>query len=224
MRHFYIFFICFFIIGCDFKTAYDYFIEAEKLEDREQYKEAILLLDKAIQKDEKLLGAYINRGADKSALGNYEEAIIDYKKALSIDIDNTMALVNIGNNYKRLKDYYQAIDYYNQAFETKGGQILYLDLEQNNILPNSNYDVPGYEIHYERAVAYYYIDSIMRSYYDFSAALKNNYLPANCYYWFGLIYLSTGQKDFACESFTKSKQLGNQDAIEKIQLHCKDKN
>lgn len=210
------------LTGCDFKSAQDYFNEAEKFSEQKKYKEAIELLDKAVGKDPKYLGAYINRGADKSSLGNFKEAIEDYKTVLQIDPQNTLALFNIGNNYKRLKDYKTAVEYYNKAFDTKGGQTVYLDLTANDLNDYDEFDVPGHEIHYERGISYYNIDSLQRALNDFNAAIQKNYMNAECYYWLGFIYLSTGQTDLACENLKKSKQLGYKDAEAELKKYCKE--
>ena len=55
----------------DFKSAQEYLNEADKLSEQGKCKEAIILLDKAIEKEPKYIGANINRGADKSALKDY---------------------------------------------------------------------------------------------------------------------------------------------------------
>ena len=70
-------------LSCDFKTAKDYFTEAEQLEEQGKYKEAISILDKAILKDNKLLGAYINRGANKSAIGDFKGAIATAEQSIA---------------------------------------------------------------------------------------------------------------------------------------------
>lgn len=71
--------------SCASKSTEYYFSEAEKLSDEEKYEEANLLLDKVIEKDNKFLGAYINRGANKAALNAFEEAIKDYEEVLKLD-------------------------------------------------------------------------------------------------------------------------------------------
>ena len=212
--------ITLFVTSCDFKTAQDYLNEADKFSAQEKYKEAIELLDKAIEKDAEYLGAYINRGADKSALGNYKDAIKDYKMVLKLDSKNTLALYNIGNNYKRLKNYKTAIEFYNQALDTKGSQTLYLDLKPNDFIDLSEFDVPGHEIHYERGIAYYNIDSLQRAFNDFKAAIQKDYMIAECHFWLGFIHLSTGQTDLACENLKKSKQLGDKDAEVELKKYC----
>ena len=212
--------IILFLIGCDFKTAHDYLNEADKFSEKKKHKEAIKLLNKAVQKDPKYLGAYINRGADKPALGDYKGATEDYKNVLQIDPKNTMALFNIGNNYKRLDDFKTAVEYYDKAFDTKGGQTLYLDLTPNDFIDSSEFDVLGHEIHYERGIAYYNIDSLKRAFDDFNAAIRQNYMIAESNCWLGYIYVSTGQTDLAWEKFRKSKQLGEKDAEEELKKYC----
>lgn len=112
------------ILGCDLRTSQLYFEEAFKLENEEKYEEAILLLNKAIEKKPAFLGAYINRGANKSALGKQKEAIKDYEKVIKIAPDNVFAIFNKANNLKRLKEYEEAIIFYNKAIELKGKKEL----------------------------------------------------------------------------------------------------
>ena len=135
-------------------SAKDYFADAERLEEQRKYKEAVQLLDKAISKDQNFLGAYINRGGDKSALGDFKGAIEDYMKVVTLDPKNTLALFNIGNNFKRLDDHQSAVIYYNKAFATKGGEGIYIDFEPNNVVDLDKFDVPGHEISYERAISF----------------------------------------------------------------------
>jgi tetratricopeptide (TPR) repeat protein len=210
----------FFIVSCDFNTAEYYFNEADKLSEQGKHEEAILLLDKAIEKDPKYIGAYINRGYDKLALRDFKSAIEDYNKVLEIDSANTMALFNIGNNYKRLDDYKTDVDYYNKAFGTKGGQMIYIDWAQNDFFDLNNFDVPGYAINYERGIAYYRIDSLQRAFEDFNAAIRQHYMTAECYYWIGYIYVSIGQTNLAREYFMKSTMLGDKDAEQALKEYC----
>ncbi|GEP94566.1 hypothetical protein CCY01nite_08260 [Chitinophaga cymbidii] len=204
--------------GC--KSAGDYLNEANNLSEKGKYQEAILLLDKAIEKDSKYVGAYINRGADKSALGDYTGAIHDYQKALSIDPDNTLALFNTGNDYKRQEDYRTSIKYYNKAFDSKGGPVLYFDARPNDFVDLTEFDVEGCAIHFERGISYFYIDSLQHAFNDLHASISQNYMIGDCHYWIGFVYLKTGQPDLACESFLKSKQLGNKDAEQELKRYC----
>lgn len=220
-RHFLLIFISVTFIGCDIKSAKDYFAEAEKLEKQQKYKEAILLLDKAILKDKKFLGAYINRGADKSALGDFTGAISDYKIVISIDPKNTLAYFNIGNNLKRLGDYKSAVEFYNKAFATKGGDGIYIDWKPNSLVDLSSFDVLGHEISYERGLALYEIDSLQKSLSDFQNCINKSYMKSDSYIMVGNIYLIKGYKKEACEYFLKAKELGNDDGQTSIEKYCK---
>ncbi|ESU21166.1 hypothetical protein FCR2A7T_06980 [Flavobacterium cauense R2A-7] len=196
-------------------------MEAEELEQEGKYKEAILLLDKAISKDDKFIGAYINRGADKSALGDYEKAIKDYEKVLSINPNNTLALFNIANNYKRIENYKKSLEYYNKAFTSKGGDKFYMDLADNDFVDlGHDFDVPGKEIFYERGITLFHLGSLNKSYSDFQSSIKQKYNVAQSHYWIGFIYLKTNQRELACENFNKSRDLGDKDAEAEIIKFC----
>ena len=207
-------------LGCDFRSAKDYFNEAEKLEEQQKYKDAISLLDKAILKDNKYLGAYINRGADKSEIGDFKGAINDYEKVISLDPKNTLAYFNIGNNLKRIGDNKTAVDFYNKAFNTKGGDGIYLDLQPNSFVDLSSFDVPGYAIYYERGIALYEIDSLQKAFYDFQNCIAKNFMTAESNNCIGNIFLVNGKKEKACDYFNKAKLLGNKDAENNIRKYC----
>lgn len=210
-----------FSVSCDFKTASDYLNEAEKLSDKGLYEEANKLLDKAIEKDKGFLGAYINRGVNKSAMGDFEGAIADYKIVLDSDPDNMLALLNSGNDYKRLEDYQQAIVIYDRALGTRGDGPLYLSFDRDNMFGLGEFDVPDCQIRFERAIAYYYTANLKQAYRDFSLCIDDNYLVGECYYWIGYIYVSTGNLKLACENFNKSKQFGDEDAQRVLDEYCK---
>ena len=218
----FIFTAIFFLNGCDFKSSKQYFDDAEKLEEQGMYKEAIQLLDKALKKDDKFLGAYINRGADKSALGDFQGAIADYEKTLSIDSENTLALFNIGNNYKRLRDNRKAIVYYGKAFRTKGGEGINFDYTPNNYFGLGKFDVPAREIYFERAIAFYNIDSLKNAYHDFKYCINSNFMKGDSYYYLGYIYLATSQKEIACKCFYQAKSFGDTASLTAIKKYCND--
>ena len=93
------------LVSCDLTTPEEYTAEARTLYQNKNYKKAIILLNKAIEKDEKYIDAYIDRAANKSAINDYNGAINDLRKVLLIDSDNTLALFNIGKLYCNLKKY-----------------------------------------------------------------------------------------------------------------------
>lgn len=180
--------------GCSFKSAKDYYYESEYLAENGKYEESIEKLNKAIELDSDYIGAYINRGADKSALGRYEEAIVDYYKALQLDSSNTLVLFNIGNNFEKLEQFSDALVYLNAAFESKGGQEFYINYTPNDFDDNYLYDVDGSIIHFERGIVYYNLDSLTKAHIDFKAALNAGYNTGHCYYWLGHVFKANGQK------------------------------
>lgn len=207
--------------GCRVKTANEYFEEAERLEEQEKYQEAILLLDKAIQKNPQLLGAYINRGADKSALENYKGAIEDYQKVVSLDSMNTLALFNLGNNFQRLQDYKNSLSYFNKALRSKTEGAITIEYNPNQFIEADSYDVPSHEIFYARAVTYYNLDSMSGALNDFKTCIERGFMMADSYLRIGYVYISTGKKQKACDCFLKSYNLGNKDAKENLIKFCK---
>ena len=218
-----------FLSSCDLKTAEQYQSEAQILFEKKDYKGAINLLNKAIIKDDKYIGAYLDRGANKGQLDDYIGAIKDFKKVLSIDSDNTLALFNIGKTYCNLKKYKLAIQFYNKAFDTKGkafdtnGETVYIDLVDNKFVDlGYKNDVKKGDIFYERGIAYYNFNDLKNSFNDFKSCIQQNYNVKESYYWIGCIYLDVKKNDKACECFYKAKENGdNEIEFNEIQKYCK---
>jgi tetratricopeptide (TPR) repeat protein len=215
MKYPIIFILAFILTSCVFKSAKDYFDEAAKLEEQEKYSEAIILLDKAIEKQPEFIGAIINRGADKSALKKYDEAIKDYQLVLNIDKKNTLAVFNIANNKKRLKDYKSAITYYDQALDTKGGQYLTIDWVDNPNFPDDKaaFDVNTFDIVYQRGLAYYELDSLNKAASDFNNCIKNNSNIVDATFFLSQTYFKASRMTDGCEYLSKAIQLGYKDYL-----------
>jgi tetratricopeptide (TPR) repeat protein len=213
------------LCSCEyFKSSEDYNSEAEQLEQEGKYKEAILLLDKAIQKEQKNIYALINRGVDKSFLKDFNGAIDDYSKILEIDENNTLALLNRGNNKQRIEDYQGAIEDYERAIKTKGSEDFYFDKADTPLL-NTGYefDVNMEEIRFERGIARFKIDSLQLAFKDFNFSIDNNHEAAACFYWRGLIFITYGMTKEGCEDLNKSLKLGESHAQDAINIYCEKK-
>ena len=133
-----------------------------------------------------------------------------------------MALVNIGNNYKRLGDNRKAIVYYDKAFGTKGGEGINFNYTPNNYFGLGKFDVPARDIYFERAIAFYNIDSLKNAYNDFKYCINSNFMKADCYYYLGYIYLATNQKGIACKYFYQANSLGDTAAFTAMKKYCND--
>jgi tetratricopeptide (TPR) repeat protein len=208
--------------ACDFKSSSDYNREAEKSEREGKYKEAVILLDKAIQKDPENIYALINRGVDKSILEDYEGAIADYTRIIEIDPDNALALLNRGKNKKRLEDYQGAIEDFEQAIATKGGEMIYLDKVENSFTETGfEFDVAMEEIRFERGIARYSIDSLKLAFDDFNFCLDKNYKKAASLYWRGMIYVAYGMNQAGCADLKEALKRGDPDAQAMIDTYCR---
>ena len=210
------------LTGCDFKSSEDYRNEANKLEQKEKFKEAILLLDKAIEKDPSNIKALLDRAVDKSTIEDFKGAIDDYSKVIDLDSDNGLSYLNRGKNKKRLEDYKGAITDFDRSISTKGGELIYMDKVENSFVKTGfEYDIKMEEIKFERGIAYYYIDSLKRAFDDFNFCIQKNFELPDSYYWRGLIYLSYNMKYEGCNDLNKAMELGYLDAKDLLDQNCK---
>lgn len=208
--------------SCDFKSSAEFNAEAEILESEGKYEEAILLLDKAIEKDPENIYALFNRGVDKSILEDYKGAIYDYTKIIEIDSDNTLAFLNRGKNKTRLEDYQGAIDDFEKAIKTKGGEMIYIDKVENSFVETGfEFDVAMEEIRFERGIARYNIDNLKLAFDDFNFCLDKNYKKPASLYWRGIIYVAYGMNQKGCSDLKQAYKLGDSDAQEIINEYCK---
>jgi tetratricopeptide (TPR) repeat protein len=211
-----------FLTSCDTKTSEDYHLEANKLEQQENYKEAIKLLNKAIEKDPNNIKALLDRAVDKSMLKQYNGAISDYTKVLAIDPKNCLALMNRGKNKNRLDKYKEAITDYNKVVQLKGGENLAITKVENSFVDNGfEFDVAIEEVKFERGIAYYNSNNLKAAFDDFNFSIQQNYSLSDCYYWRGLIYINYKMYNEGCSDFRKASELGDPDAPSLIEEYCK---
>ena len=196
--------------------------EAIQLEKQGRYKEAILLLDKAIKRNPKNIDALINRGVDRSLLEDYKGAISDYSRVIELDSSNTLAYLNRAKNKRRLENYAGALADLEQAITIKGGEIVSITWNDNVMLDKgAEYDVPMEEIRYERGITRFEIDSLRLAFDDFNFCVTTEYeAPASLYYR-GLIYLSFEMENEACQDFQEANKLEpNQENSKWIDQNC----
>lgn len=211
------------LTSCNFKSSDDYLSDAYKLEQQEKYNDAIILLNKAIEKDPKNIKLLINRGHDKFMLADYKGAIEDNSFVLEKDSHSGLAFLNRGKSKERLKDYSGAIDDFNKAISTKGGELIYLDKVENSLIETGfEYDVKMEEIKLERGITYYYIDSLRKAFEDLNFSIQKNFALSDSYYFRGIIYLRYDMKKEGCEDLNKAKVLGDPDAQDLIDKHCRE--
>lgn len=208
--------------SCGFQSSADYNAEAEKLESEWKYKEAIPLLDKAIEKDPENIYALMNRGVDKSILDDYQGSIKDYTRIIEIDPNNGLAFLNRGKNKKRLGDYQGAIEDFEKAIKTKGGESFYIDKVENSFIETGfEFDVAMEEIRFERGIARYNIDSLKRAFEDFNFCLDKNFEKPASLYWRGIIYVAYGMNTEGCADLNEARKLRHLGAQEMIDKYCR---
>lgn len=212
------------MISCDYNSSEDYFKEAVKLEKSGNFKRAILFHNKALKINPKSIASLINRGSDKSELGDYHGAIIDLKSILEFDRDNTLAHYAIGDTYSELKEYTKAIKFYTKALQTKG--IIKkptIDTKKHSILfiiGNDQYSVQDYYIYFERGIAYLETNQYDKAIIDIKNSLLNENGISDCYFLLGKCYLGKKDSIKACNNFIESAKLGDKEAREMIKKHC----
>jgi len=59
--------------------------------------------------------AYMNRGIEKTAIGQISEAIEDYEKSIAINPNEPVAYANLGNAYELKSDKEKACEHWNKA-------------------------------------------------------------------------------------------------------------
>jgi tetratricopeptide (TPR) repeat protein len=210
------------LTSCDYKSSEQYNTEAEALEKEEKYEEAILLLDKAIEKDPTNLKALINRAVDKSILEDYEGAIQDYTIVLSLDDENTLAYLNRGKNKARVNDNIGAIDDFEDAISTKGSETTYITETPNQFMDDDYgiYDVEMEEIKYERGIVLYEMDSLRSAFNDFNFCIQEGFQVKESLNMRGNIYLLFGMKKEACKDYKKGWELGDVDSRDNFAEYC----
>ncbi|MFD0988465.1 tetratricopeptide repeat protein [Mariniflexile jejuense] len=227
----YILIFSFLFISCDFTSADEYYNRAIELDKQGKYNEAIISLDKAIDKKSKFRPALLNRGFYKSKLEKFEEGIKDYNKILEFDNDNTFALFNIGNNYSSLNDSKNAIAYYSKALQTEGALKSFASSDGGAFALNTNFDLKSFdsdrdysmldcEIYFERGMEYLEIEQFDKAISDFNKSIKANNAKRDCYFLLGKAFIGKKDSINACENFIKSAKLGDKEAREMLKKHC----
>jgi len=198
-----------------------YFSKAEKLAEKGKYAEAIIFLDRAIERNPKNFHALNNRAVNKSILGDYNGAIEDYSKIIQIDSSNILAHLNRGRNKVRVGDYQGAIEDFDRAIRIKGGENLWIEWSNSPFLGiNNEFDATMEEIRFERGFARYNMGSLETALEDFMFCIQRNFELSTSYFMAGLIYIAYGNIAEACKMLNRSKIHGNLYAQKMINEYC----
>ena len=197
------------------------FLDAKRLDSIGNYYESIKIYDKIINLDNKYLKAYLNRGVDKSILGDWKGAIYDMTQVINLDSDNTLGYYNRAIFYGNINEFQKAILDFKLAIESKGGELIWMDKEENpNIENGFEYDVKMEEIRLERGITYFYLDSLNNAYKDLSFAISKSFNLKDSYYYRGLVLLKANKKG-ACLDLEQSIKFDNKKAKDVMNKYCK---
>lgn len=181
--------------SCDFKSADAYLQESKAAVEREDYRTAIDLLNKAIHKDSRLKEAYLQRGICYENIARKDSAINDYKTLLSFDANNTSAWYFTGHCKYSQNKFAEAVACYNQALHSKGM------MNPNGLhKTDSIFDIPASELYYQRGLAYYATDQVPKAYSDFQTCIAQKYKPDECAYLSSLCRMATNKNNKAGDS------------------------
>lgn len=155
--------------------------------------------NKQIEVDPSSHEAYYNRGSAKSQLNDDYGAISDYIKAIEIKPGFSMAYNNLGWAEFKLKKFNEALADVNKA----------IDLDSANF---TAYD--------SRAEIKFNLNDYSGCIKDADNALRLNPKIENCYFLKGRASYKLGNKQKACEFWSKAGELGKKEAYEFISKYC----
>lgn len=210
-----------FLLSCSGPTPQKYLDEAARFEEKGQWKTAIESLNKAIGIDPRYVPAYINRGADRSAMGDYAGAIRDDSIALQWSPNNIRARVNRGRNENNVGRYQNALQDLQTAIRKKQTHV-YIDrpLQQKGD-EWDDYDSPMAEIRLERGFAYYNLDSLQLAFQDVQSCIDNQFAMPVAVRLRGSIYIATKDTTRGCRDLQQAAGLGDAEAIEAVKKYCR---
>lgn len=209
--------------GC--KSAEDYLSEGQDLSSAGDFKSALLIFEKAIQKNPFLKDAYIQKGLCHESLNEHDSAIHVYMTLTHLYPDNTAAYYYSGISKYRQEKYDEAISLFNKALETKGGynsadttsiQAL-IDLNKDNFESESpEFDIPAREILYDRGMAYFKTGKMKNACCDFANCIIQNYNAAISHHMIDLCSVGKKKKKYHGGLFLRSAHYADSQAGKRL--------
>jgi tetratricopeptide (TPR) repeat protein len=167
-----------------------------------EYVEAILLFNRAIERDANAHRAYFMRGNIKKLFEDIHGAMKDYNRAIEINPKFTEAYLERGNIKYILQDYYGAIDDFSKV----------INVQQNNV-----------EAYFKRGQAKQQLEAYEDAINDCTKILEINPKNVDAYYLRGVLRIEYGQRTLGCLDLSKAGELGDLKAYEIIREKCNDR-
>lgn len=165
----------------------------------DQYRDAIIFFDKALEIDPKHIVSLAFRGVCKNGDKDYIGAIADFNKAIELGKPDTFVYASRANSKLALGDYRGAI----------------LDCN-TSIGMNINYSLA----YNTRAKAKFELKDFKGALMDFNKVIQLDPKDFGAYYNRGLAKYALADKEGACLDFSKAGELGMAEAYELIREHC----
>jgi tetratricopeptide (TPR) repeat protein len=192
-----------FITGVAFaQGAKDYTQKGRELYEKNEFMEALLNVNKAIELDPNYAAAYYLRGNIKDNFDDRHGAMKDYNTAIEKNAKFPDALFARGNVKMKLQDYYGAIADYTSA-----------------ITINENY----IEAYFNRGKAKQFLLAYEDAINDCSKIIQINPKNVDAYYMRGILRITFGDVKNGCLDLSKAGELGDQKAYETIKEKCNQK-
>lgn len=108
-----------FLLSCESRekktSAEEYYRKSYQFIDAGYPREALELLNLAIEKDPSYFEAYHTRGVVHFLMKNYDMALSDFNRAITLQPDNSSPYVNRGSTYEKMKNMEMALVDYRKA-------------------------------------------------------------------------------------------------------------
>jgi len=208
------------LAGCNTRSADDLLKEAKTFDSAQNYSKAILLYDKILSLDINRSDIFLRRAIDKGLMNDVKGEIQDLQEIVRSEKNNVAVLYHLGVAYKNSGSYQKSIETFGQAIRIKSLEKEDEGQEtgklQNNFV--SNITLPS--IYFERAIAFYKVDSAQKAIDDLSFAISHNYSTKESYYYRALSFLKLKMIENACADLKKSKQNGMSEIADSIAKYC----
>jgi len=118
--------------------------------------------------------------------------------------------------------YYFTKALYNKGFSDSSVSLI-MDMNKDFIWADKmeSFDVPSYEIFFDRGFANYNLKKMKSAYLDFNRCIENNYNLGKSYHMVGLCWLSANNKPKACEALKLAVYNKDSSAVDLWYKTCK---
>lgn len=184
------------------QNAKEYTQKGRELYEKNEFMEALLNVNKAIEIDPNYAAAYYLRGNIKDNFDDRHGAMKDYNTAIEKNAKFPDALFARGNVKMKLQDYYGAIADYTAA----------ININENYI-----------EAYFNRGKAKQFLQAYEDAINDCSKIIQINPKNVDAYYMRGILRITFGDMKNGCLDLSKAGELGDQKAYETIKEKCNQK-